>query len=250
MSNSIFNPKKTYFDLMALLSYINSPDLFNHKFLKECIGNFSQTTDNVGCHLTYQTGHLNNKKLKMDFLRIFNSIVDSLRGSPKTIEEIKDKFIVMLDNATKNLSVVFEFNSLTTTITIVSVPLEPEKQPSIHTRKKLYETFYFASKLKIFIDNDNDLYTLSGRNKLYEVIDIFKLKTLTEPETLISFSVLEEDVEEDDSDNLNLLKSELLNTLCSFTGFNIRDTDIQNFKDKNVSLLKDDKGFYLKIGNV
>ena len=77
MATSIFNPKKTYFDLMPIIGYINTPDLFLVKFLTESIKNYSNTTGNTSCHLTYQQGHLNNRKLRNDFDLLFSIILES-----------------------------------------------------------------------------------------------------------------------------------------------------------------------------
>lgn len=247
MATSIFNPRKTYFDLMPIIGYINTPDLFIAKFLVECIKNYSDTNGNTACHLTYQQGHLNNKKLRNDFNLIFNLILDKISLDKDNIKKLKDSFIVALDNSSKSLSIVFEFNRTTTTVSIISVPLDPEKQSSVHTRKKIYDTFYLPGSLSIFNNDKYSLYTLDGKNCLLDKISLAK-SSRTFEELCVAKFFIEAPKYSDDLDILSILKSEAINTINRYTGFFIKEDQDQDFNSRYISVLLDNDGFYLRIG--
>lgn len=247
MATSIFNPRKSYFDLMPIIGYINTPDLFIRKFLSECIMKYSDTTSTTACHLTYQQGHLNNKKLRNDFKLIFSLIIDNISFDKDVAKKIKDSFIVALDNASKSLSVVFEFNDSTTTISVISVPLEPEKQISVHTRKRIYDTHYYSGTLSIFDKNIHTLYTIAGKNNLFNKISEAKHKQPNKEVLVIEYFV-PNPIYAEDLNVVNLLKSETISTIGLYTGFNIRDDQKQNFDSSFIKVLVDKDGFYTRIG--
>lgn len=245
--SSIFNPKRPSFDIMPLIGYVNTPDVFILKFLTECINNYSETTGNVTCHLTFQQGHLTNKKLRSDFSILVGLILDKIEMDNGRKKEIKDYFTVALDNATKSLTTLFEFNSTTFSFTSVSVPLDPEKQPSTHTRKKMYETFYLPGVLSIFKDNKYDLYTLSGKFKLLEEVVISKLLKDRSLKCITSFHVCNPFFSRD-LDIMNLLRSEYLTTMSAYTGFNRREDIKNNFDSNSVKIMMDENGYYVMLG--
>lgn len=248
MSNSIFNTKKNYFDLLPLLGYINVPDLFIRKFLLEAIGKYSDTTENTSCHLTLQSGHLNSKKIKNDFLLLINIIIDKLNVNDQNKQILKEKMIICFDNASSSLSIVFEFNKTTTTTTIVSTPNPPEKQSSVHTRKKIYEQLYMAGTLSLFNDNKYDLYTIAGRGVLFDAINKAKESIEIEEKPVIGFYIHGPELS-NDYDIQKLLLSEALQYIQTLTGFEIREDDVQNFSENYIFVLKNKTGFYLRLSD-
>jgi hypothetical protein len=242
MTAKYFNSTKDSIDIFNLLSYINSKDLFRIKLLSLLITNFNRSKNNISINLTFQQAHLNNKLIKRNFISIFKVILDTVNIPETKKQDLIDKAIIATDNASKTLSLVVEFNDLTTTITIVSSVLASEHQLSIHNRKQIVETFYLPYTSCIFNNDHNDIFTLSGKNELFRIIEenknisfneIFLLKSFYKPRFVYDY------------ESQALLTYELLEHIKELTGFSVADLTDEDVKKNNIAVFKDENGFYI-----
>jgi hypothetical protein len=225
-----------------LLSYINSKDLFRIKLLSLLVSKFNRSKNNISINLTFQQAHLNNRLIKRNFISIFKVILDTINLPDPKKQELIDKVIVATDNASKTLSLVVEFNDLTSTITIVSSVLPAEHQLSIHNRKQIVETFYLPYVSCIFNNDPSHIYTLSGKNELFKLIEENK-NTSPDKRKLIKCFYNPQFIYEYDSQGL--LIYELLEHLKELTGFSVSDLTDEDVKKKHIGVFKDKNGFYV-----
>lgn len=244
MSEKYFNSTKQSRNLLPILSYIGVKDLFYRKFLSELITNLDSVNQSCTFYLTLKKGHLNKISFKNDFIELNKILIDSIEIDSVRKKGLIDRLIINTDNASKALSLVIEFSPLTTTLTYLSETLPTEEQLSVHYRKKITDNFYLPASSSIFSDDKYNLYTVRAKQDILEAVNKYKTTETDEPIPVIGYFIQKPKYL---FDSYSLLKTDSLNFLNQLTGFTQRPENVSDLSDDYIYIMKDSKGFYIKL---
>lgn len=233
-------------DILYLIGYINSKDLFIKKLLSDLIVATNVNPNSASFYLTLQKGHLSSKIFRQNFIDINETIFDHLSLRTDQLDKLRDSLLVCVDNASKSLTCLYEFTQNTTTLTFISQVVPETDQVTLHNRKKIVNTFFLPNKLSLYNSDKNDIFTIAGKNALFEAIQKYKLIEVDKPTAVIGFYI---PVQKYDFDSRDLVRNEAVNLIAQLTGFEHRDSFSTSLSNNYVYIIKDGRSFYIQISD-
>lgn len=230
-------------DILYLIGYINSKDLFIKKLLSDLIVATNVNPNSASFYLTLQKGHLSSKVFRQNFIDINETIFDHINLRIDQRQKLQDSLLLCVDNASRSLTCLYEFTERTTTLTFISQVVPDTDQVTLHNRKKIVNTFYLPAIFALYDNDKNNIFTIAGKNSLFSAIQKYKLIDVYKPTPVLGFYI---PVQKYDFDSRDLVKQEAINLITQLTGFQYKDSFSTSSNQRYVYVMKDQKSFYIQ----
>lgn len=251
-SKAFFNSTSKAKNIFYLLTYIKNKDLFSRKLKIDLLKAYDKNTESVSFFISLKAAHLLRHEHKDTFVQANKVIFDMINLKDHHRETLLDDLIICTDNASNALTIFYELNRTTSTITLLSTVKPPEEQLTTHVRSSITRTHYLPGEAKIFNAKSsmyaNDLYSLETMVKLNNDIDTSATAPYFE-DTVVSSAYIPVPTYATISKELwDLLKSEAVESISKLTGLEKRNETINNYESNSVFVRRDKDGFHITLG--